>query len=308
MKNNAISVEMAGLMLDSPLLLSSGVLGLSASSLKSVADAGAGAVTSKSCGLNERAGHKCPAVLPFEHGVLNAIGLANPGVDEMVKEIQEYKRRSKTPLIASIFGSDVDEFGVVTEKIVSARPDMIEVNVSCPNVASEFGVPFGADIDICSRITRLVKDKSKGIPITVKLTANCPSIARIAKACEDNGADAITAINSIGPGMIIDVNVRKPVLSNKVGGVSGACVLPVSVRCVWDIYRTVKIPIIGGGGVTKPADALQMIMAGATAVGVGSGLYKNGPELFEEINQGIKTYLHENKMTRIDSLIGAAHG
>ncbi|OQA07515.1 MAG: Dihydroorotate dehydrogenase B (NAD(+)), catalytic subunit [bacterium ADurb.Bin374] len=309
MNTNPLTVKMAGLELASPLVLSSGILGISASSLGLAARNGAGAVTSKSCGLSERSGHKCPTVLPFEHGILNAVGLSNPGVDVMAQEISEYRKRfgSQAPVIASIFGASVEEFGEVAERIAAARPDMIEVNVSCPNVASEFGQPFGADPAACARITSLVRKKVGKIPLSIKLTSSCASIGTVAKVCEDNGADAITAINSIGPGMLIDLNVRKPVLSNRTGGVSGACILPIAVRCVWDIYRSVKIPIIGGGGVMQASDALQLIMAGASAVGIGSAVYKPGLAVFNRINGGIMQYINSNSIQSFSSLVGAAH-
>ncbi len=307
-ENNPLRVSIGKIRLSSPLVLCSGILGLSASSLKRVADEGAGAVTTKSCGLKERPGHPCPAIIPFEHGLLNAVGLSNPGVAEMVREVGDFRSRTSTPVIASVFGANIEEFGIVTEKIAEAKPDMIEVNISCPNVASEFGLPFGSDPNACAQITKLVRKKAGKIPVSMKLTANCPSIAQIAKICQDNGADAITAINSIGPGMLVDVNVRKPVLANRTGGVSGPCILPIAVRCVWDIFRAVKIPIIGGGGVSTPEGALQMILAGATAIGIGTGVFPKGLSVFNEINDGIRAFMREKKITKLSSLIGGAHG
>jgi len=304
---NHLNVSLGVIELASPLVLSSGILGMSASSLGLAARSGAGAVTTKSCGLSERAGHKCPNVLPFAHGLLNAVGLSNPGVDVMAQEIIEYRRTPQAPLIASIFGATIEEFGDVAERIATAHPDMIEVNVSCPNVASEFGRPFGTDPAACARITSLVKRKAGKIPVSIKLSPSCVSIGAMAKVCEDNGADAITAINTVGPGMLIDLNVRKPILSNKTGGVSGACILPIAVRCVWEIYRSVTIPIIGGGGVTATSDALQLIMAGASVVGIGSGVYKPGLSIFNSINEEIMNYLDTNNIPSISSLIGAAH-
>lgn len=309
MNSNPLTVKIACLEMASPLVLSSGILGMSASSLGLAATNGAGAVTAKSCGISERSGHKCPTVLPFDHGILNAVGLSNPGVNVMAQEITEYRKRfgGKVPVIASIFGTSIEEFGEVAERMAVAQPDMIEVNVSCPNVASEFGQPFGADPAACARITSLVRKKAGKIPVSIKLTSACASIGIMAKVCEDNGADAITAINSIGPGMLIDLNVRKPVLSNKTGGVSGACILPIAVRCVWDIYRSVKIPIIGGGGVTQVSDALQLIMAGASAVGIGSAVYKPGLTVFDRINGGIMEFIKDNAIQSLSSLVGAAH-
>lgn len=304
---NRLKVTLGKIELASPLVLSSGILGMSPSSLGLAARNGAGAVTAKSCGLSERAGHTCPNVLPFAHGLLNAVGLSNPGVDVMAQEIVEFRRTSQAPLIASIFGATIEEFGDVAEKIATAHPDMIEVNVSCPNVASEFGRPFGTDPAACARITSLVKRKAGKIPVSIKLSPSCASIGAMAKVCEDNGADAITAINTVGPGMLIDLNVRKPVLSNKTGGVSGPCILPIAVRCIWEIYRAVRIPIIGGGGVTQASDALQLIMAGATAVGIGSAVYKPGLTVFDRINGGIMEYIKDNAIQSLSSLVGAAH-
>ncbi|MFZ2958186.1 MAG: dihydroorotate dehydrogenase [Candidatus Ozemobacteraceae bacterium] len=302
-----LTTRLAGMTLRGPLVLSSGVMGLSAASLKRIAEAGAGAVTSKSCGLTERMGHKNPVIVPFAHGILNAVGLSNPGVEDMSREITQYKRETGVPLIASIFGTTIEEFGVVAEHVLSAKPDMVEVNVSCPNVAAEFGRPFGADPEACGRITRLIKEKAGKTPVTMKLTASCDSISRMARVCEDNGADAITLINSIGPGMLIDLNVRRPLLSNRSGGVSGACVLPIAIRCVYDVFRVVKIPLIGGGGVETAEDALQLIMAGATAIGIASGLYKGGIEVFDTINREIANFLKEKGVMKLSDLRGVAH-
>ena len=142
----------------------------------------------------------------------------------------------------------------------------------------------------------------------MKLSANFGAIARMAKVCEDQGADAITAINTVGPGMLIDLNARRPVLSNKVGGVSGPCILPIAVRAVWEIYRSVKIPIIGTGGVSCAADALQMVLAGASAVGIGSALAFDGLEKIASIHQGIEDYLSQKGLESLEAIRGAAHG
>ncbi len=305
---NPLAVRVAGVTFPSPLVLASGVMGLSASSLKRVADAGAGAVTTKSCGLEERKGHPCPTLLPFEHGLLNAIGLANPGVDEMAGEIAEFQARSSIPVIASIFGRTEAEFGEAAARLLArVRPALLEVNVSCPNVGSEFGQPFAADAAASARITGLVKARAGHVPVAVKLSLMCPSIAQVAKACAAAGADAITAINSVGPGMLIDPHVRRPILANQVGGLSGAAILPLAVRAVWDIARTVPLPIIGTGGVARPEDALQLILAGATAVGIGTGVYTGGLEVFGRINSFLADWLDREGLRSLDALRGAAH-
>ena len=300
--------DLAGLRLASPTVLASGILGLTASSALMVAEAGAGAITLKSCGLEPRAGHKCPSVLPWEHGLINAVGLSNPGVAMVAEEIAAYRQTCAVPVIASIFGKTVEEFGLVAHQIAQAQPDLIEVNVSCPNVESEFGVPFGLDLDITRRIIALVKSQSKDIPVSIKLSPNCAVIGRFARACQDEGADAITAINTVGPGMLIDINTATPVLSKVVGGLSGPAIMPVALRCVYDIYREVSIPIIGTGGITTADDAIRMLMAGATALGIGSAVYYRDLAVFAEINQGLERFLAIRGLDSTSQLTGMAHG
>jgi dihydroorotate dehydrogenase (NAD+) catalytic subunit len=304
----ALNTSLSGVRMDSPLVLASGVLGVTASSLRRVALAGAGAVTAKSCSLEPRQGHPAPCILPFDHGMLNAVGLSNPGVSETAKEVASYKQRCATPIIASVFAGSVEQFGEVTAGIATARPDLIEVNVSCPNVESEFGLPFGADFEATGKITRIVKEHAAGIPIAMKLTAQCPSLARMAQVCQDNGADAICAINTVGPGMLIDTEVARPILSNLMGGVSGGAIFPIALRAVWQIYRAVSIPIIGTGGVSTVDQVVQMLMAGATAVGIGSAVYQQGIHLFALLNQGLEDYLGERHLTGSGDLMGRAHG
>lgn len=297
-----------GVDLEYPLVLASGILGVTASSCKMVAEAGAGAVTLKSCSVAPRLGHPGPCVLPIDHGLLNAVGLSNPGARQTAHEIRDYMQRCPTPIIASVFAATVAEFGAVTEIIADVRPHLIEVNVSCPNVESEFGSPFGADEDTLAAVTGTVKRAAGDIPVSVKLTPNCRSIARMAQVAEQFGADAITAINTLGPGMFIDPNTRTPVLSNRVGGLSGPAILPIAVRCVYDIFKRVKIPIIGTGGVSSAADALQMIMAGASAVGIGTAVYTEGVEIFAGVNEGLAGFIEDKRLHSLDELRGCAHG
>lgn len=304
---NRLHVNIAGIELASPLVLASGIMGLSASSMERVAELGAGAVTAKSCGLEERKGHACPAILPFGFGLLNAVGLANPGVDDMIEELRTFRLQSEVPVFASIFGKTVDEFPEVAARIAEAMPSMIEVNVSCPNVASEFGRPFAADPELVGQITRKVRERVTDIPISIKLSLQCLSLAEVAKACADNGADAITAINSVGPGMIIDPNVRRPVLANRMGGLSGPAILPLAVRAVWEIAEAVSLPIIGTGGVETAEDVIQMVLAGATAVGVGTAVYTRGLAAFSSINSDLHVFMQERGINSLSDLKGAAH-
>lgn len=304
---NALAVQFAGISLESPLVLASGVLGTTASSLRRVAEAGAGAVTTKSCSLAPRKGHPAPCILPWKGGILNAVGLSNPGVDGALAEIAEYKRTCATPIFISIFAGSPAEFGELARRVAEAKPDLIEVNVSCPNVQSEFGVPFAADPEACGAVTRAVKAGAGNIPVAIKLSSQCASLARMAEVCQQNGADAITAINTVGPGMAIDTGTGRPVLSNLVGGVSGAAILPIAVRAVYEIRKAVDLPIIGTGGVSGADDALQLIMAGADAVGIGSGIYAGGLGLFGEIDRGLAGFLKERNLDAIEQVRGMAH-
>ena len=273
---NPLAVQIAGLALESPLVLASGVLGTTAASLRRVAQAGAGAVTTKSCSLAARPGHPAPCVLPWPGGLINAVGLSNPGVEAELEELAEYRRTCATPLFVSIFAGSADEFGRLARRVAAAKPDLIEVNVSCPNVESEFGAPFAADPEACGRVTRAVKENAGAVPVSIKLSAQCASLARMAVVCRQNGADALTAINTVGPGMWIDVGTGWPALSNRVGGVSCA------------------------------EDTLQLIMAGADAVGVGSGIYAGGIELFDEINRDLAAFLKESGFESLAQVRGLA--
>lgn len=302
-----LQVSVAGVTLSNPTVLASGILGMSASSAGFAARLGAGAVTFKSCGLDARKGHPGPAIVPFEHGLLNAVGLSNPGAEAMAAEIAEFRSRFKVPVFASIFGKTVEEFGRVAAIVAQANPHLIEVNVSCPNVESELGTPFGLDPGLTGEITRLVKLSAPGIPISIKLSPQAHGIGRLARACQDAGADAITAINTVGPGMIIDPVIRRPVLSNRVGGVSGGAILPVAVRCVYEIAAQVSIPIIGTGGVSRAEHALQLILAGATAVGIGTGLSEGGDDVFTDVCKGLSEYLDANGFSNLAQIRGVAH-
>ncbi len=302
-----LPVTLAGIKLHNPTVLASGILGVSASSAALAVAHGAGAVTLKSCGAEPRLGHRGPTILPVPGGLLNAVGLSNPGAAAVAHEIRDFRGRCEVPLVASIFGRTEAEFGEVAAIICDAHPALLEVNVSCPNVSSEFGTPFGLDHDATARITRIVKDIAGTIPVFIKLSPQAHNIGSLARRCQDAGADGITAINSVGPGMAIDVYTRRPILSNLSGGLSGRAVLPVAVRCVYEIAQNVSIPIIGTGGITTPEDALQMILAGATAVGIGTGVHSTGISIFQEVCRGLSEYLEESGFTGLDDIRGAAN-
>ncbi len=293
-----LTCELAGVKLRNPIVLASGILGTSATLLERAALAGAGAVTAKSCGPAPRAGHPNPVAVDWGHGLINAVGLTNPGAAEEAKLLAEARARLDAvgaPLIASIFAGTVAEFGAVTRTIAAARPHLIEVNISCPNVADDFGTPFAATEESAAAVTAAVKQNAGDIPITVKLAPNVPAIERIALAVVAAGADAITAINTM-PGMIIQPEAGRPVLANRTGGISGPALKPIALRCVAAIAHALSargcpVPIIGTGGVTTGRDAAEMIMAGATAVGVGSAVWYRGVEALEEIAQELAAFM-----------------
>lgn len=303
-----LTCEIAGVRLRNPLILASGIMGTHASLLVRAGRAGAGAVTTKSCGLAPRRGHVNPTVVDWGGGLINAVGLPNPGAWEEVRVLREAKPQLHAmgvPLIASIFGGTVEEFGLVAEVVSEARPDLIEVNISCPNVASEFGEPFSSSCASAVAVTHAVKEATD-IPIAVKLAPNVPDIAGIAQGVVEAGADAITAVNAM-PGMVIEIESGQPVLANKVGGISGPALKPIAVRCVYEIAQTVDVPIIGTGGVSTGADAIEMIMAGATAVGIGSAVYYRGVEVFDQIVEEMVDWLEKHGYRGLDEIRGMAH-
>lgn len=293
--------------LANPLVLASGVLGTSASLMERVAREGAGAVTSKSAGPEPRAGHPNPVALAWQGGVLNAIGLTNPGAREEVDVLREAGRRLRAmgvPLFASIFAPRVEDFAETAKTIAEAEPDLIEINISCPNVASEFGTPFSASEESAAEVTRAVR-QAVSLPLSVKLAPNVPQIGRIARAVVLEGADAITAINTM-PAMLIDAQAGKPVLSNLTGGLSGPALKPIALRCVWEIARSVSVPIIGTGGVSSGEDAAEMLMAGATLVGVGSAVWQHGPAVFGRIATELRDFMAREGYPDLASLLGKA--
>jgi dihydroorotate dehydrogenase (NAD+) catalytic subunit len=237
------------------------------------------------------------------------VGLTNPGAEAEVDVLTEAKLRLTplgVPLIASIFGGTPEEFARVARIIARARPDLIELNVSCPNVASEFGEPFAGDPAAAAAVTAAVKETVE-LPVAVKLAPNVPSIARVARAVVEAGADVITAINTM-PGMVIDAVSGRPVLSNRVGGISGPALKPIALRCVYEITQAVAVPVIGVGGVTSGVDAAEMIMAGAMAVGVGSAVYYRGVEALGQIRDELATFMAEHGYDRVEEMRGMAHG
>jgi dihydroorotate dehydrogenase (NAD+) catalytic subunit len=285
-------------------MLASGILGYSAETLKSIVEGGAGAVVTKSVGLKPRVGYANPTIVQTSCGLINAMGLPNPGIDEFVKEIREAKTVLNVPLIVSVYGFSAEEYATVAKKAVDAGANAVELNVSCPHVR-ETGSEVGQNPKILAEVVGKVKavvDK----PVFVKLSPNVTSIAETAEAAVKAGAKAITAINTV-KAMAIDTETGMPILSNKIGGLSGQAIKPIAVRCVYEIYEQVKVPIVGCGGITNWRDAVEFLLAGAKAVQIGTAVAIKGPNVFKAVNQGIDAYLKRNDFRSVDEIVGLSH-
>ena len=274
-----------------------------AGSMKRIADCGAGAIVTKSIGLKPREGYPNPTIVELEYGLLNAMGLPNPGIENFSEEIKKLKQ-PKVPIIGSIFGSNENEFVELAKKMESYGADAVELNMSCPH-AKGYGAEIGSDPKLVNEITSKVKDSIR-IPVFVKLSPNLMNIVDIAKAAEKGNADGLVAINTV-KAMKIDLDLKMPVLANKVGGYSGKAIKPIGIRCVYDISENVNIPVIGVGGVTDGEDALEYIMAGASAVQIGSGLYYREIDIFKKICKEIEAWMKENNYNNLTELVGVAH-
>lgn len=300
-----LTVNLAGIQLMNPVISASGVLGTTKALLRRVAENGAGAVTIKSVSMQPREGHKNPTVITFEAGMLNAVGYSNPGVEKAVREFSNLQDVG-VPVIASVVGTEKEDFVRVVEGLSPQKFSAIEIPLSCPHTPG-FGLLAGQGTpEATSSITSAVRRITK-LPLFIKLSPNIPEICTIAKAAEDAGANAITAVNSMGPGMIINIEARRPVLSFRVGGVTGDALRPIAIRCVYDLYKAVKIPIIGVGGISTGRHAIEMMMAGASAVGIGTAVYYRGIGVFKKVCDEMVLWMQENGFDGLHRIIGAAH-
>ncbi len=298
-----LNTKLCGVELRNPTILASGILGVTKDSVERIGKAGAGAVTLKSLCHEERVGNNNPTMFADERVFMNAVGLPGQGIDNALKDFMRLDNLS-VPVIGSVYGYKIEQFGQVTKKMASLKPAIIEVDISCPHL--DYGKPYDADPKLTAEVTREVKKHSDKIPVSIKLSPNVHDIKEIAHAAERSGADAITAINTV-TAMVIDIDARMPILANKIGGMSGPALKPVAVRCVYEIYETVKIPIIGTGGVTYGKDAIEMVMAGATGVGIGSGVYYRGLNIFKKVCDEMEQWMKKNKVKNLDDVRGIAH-
>ncbi len=296
-----LEINLSLLKLKSPIILASGILGVSFSSMKRVINAGAGAVTTKSIGPKPRKGYKNPSIIEIYPGTfMNSVGLGNPGIDDFILEIKEIKENN-IPLIVSVFGGTKEVYLEVATKAEKAGADAIEINISCPHaeVAS-----IGIDKDLTYKIVKYIKEHLSK-PLFVKLNPNVTNIEEIALAAEKGGADGVVAINTL-TALKIDVNTKRPILSHGSGGLSGKAIHPIAIKKVYDLYKTLKIPIIGCGGIDSWEDVIEFFLAGASAVQIGTALYRE-IEIIKEINKGIIQYLKDNQYKSINDIKGLAH-
>ena len=304
--SNPLSVDFCGLSFNSPLVLLSGCVGFGEeyTRVKGFSNRDVGAICLKGTTQEPRLGNPPHRVFETPMGMLNAIGLQNPGVDHVIREILPTLDFSETRFIANVSGSTVDEYHEVTRRFDDSPIDAIEINISCPNV-KEGGVAFGNDPDMSARVVAACR-RATDKPLITKLSPNQTDIAENARRCIDAGSDAFAVINTL-MGMAIDIETRRPVIGNNQGGLSGPAIKPIALLKVHQVYQVCKphgIPIIGQGGVTTVDDAVEFLIAGATAVGVGTALFYD-PLVCRTLNAGIRTYLERHGLLDLGALIGS---
>jgi dihydroorotate dehydrogenase (NAD+) catalytic subunit len=299
-----LRVHVAGIELANPFILASGIWGESGASLVGAHRAGAAAVVTKSIGLHPRAGYPNPTVETYDRwGFLNAMGLPNPGIEEYPGEIA-LARGEGVPVIGSVFAGDAAEFAHVARRMATTGVLAIELNLSCPH-AEGLGSEIGCDPEAVEEITRAVVHAVR-LPVIAKLTPNTHDIAALATAAERGGAAAVSAVNTLRA-LSIDVRLRRPTLSHGMGGLSGSALKPVGLASVWQIYRAVRIPVIGIGGIMNARDALEYVMAGARAVQVGTAVAFDGIQVFGTLVRELDALLGELGIQRLEDAVGAAH-
>ena len=294
------SVTIAGVTLKNPVMTASGTFGSGAEYSEFVDLNKLGAVVTKGVANVPWPGNPTPRIPETHSGMLNAIGLQNPGIDLFCKRDIPYLKQFDTKIIVNVCGKSTEDYLQVVERLGNEPVDMLEINISCPNV-KEGGIAFGQDPKAVEAITKAVKAKAKQ-PVIMKLSPNVTDITVMAKAAEAGGADAISLINTL-TGMKIDINRQCFALANKTGGLSGPAIKPIAVRMVYQAANAVSIPVIGMGGIACAEDALEFILAGASAISIGTANFFN-PYAAEDTVQGIEAYMREKKVARLTDLIG----
>ena len=299
-----LAVRCAGVSLRNPFLLASGVWGESGDSLAGAWNAGAGGVITKSIGATARPGYPNPTIETYDHwGLLNAMGLPNPGIEEYPREIAIAQRAGAT-VVGSIFAGDPKGFAQLAERMAATGVVALELNLSCPH-AEGFGTEVGGTPEDVERVVRAVTEVVR-IPVIAKITPNTNDPAGLALAAERGGAAAVSAINTLRA-IAIDVRLRRPVLAHGIGGLSGPAIKPVGLACVWQIFQKVSIPVIGIGGIATAEDALEYVMAGARALEVGTQVTFDGIGVFGRLAQDLSGLLDELGFSRLEDAVGVAH-
>lgn len=298
-----LSVDFAGVTMKNPVTTASGTFGSGAEYGEYVDLSRLGAVTTKGVANVPWPGNPTPRVCETYGGMLNAIGLQNPGIDVFVERDIPYLKRYDTRIIVNVCGHTTEEYLEVVERLADQDVDLLEINISCPNV-KEGGIAFGQNPKLVEQITAEIKKKAKQ-PVIMKLSPNVTDITETAKAAEAGGADALSLINTL-TGMKIDINRRRFALANQTGGMSGPAVKPVAVRMVYQVAHTVKLPVLGMGGICTAEDALEFIMAGASMVAVGTANFNN-PTATVDVIEGIEQFMKEHHIEDIHELIGCVH-
>lgn len=295
-----LSVNLAGVTLKNPVITASGTFGFGREYNALYPISRLGGISCKGTTLHERPGNPPPRIAETPSGILNSVGLQNPGVDAFIREDLPWLKEQGTVVIANLAGSVVSDYCQAAEKLDETAVDMIELNISCPNV-KQGGASFGTSCTSAQEITAAVR-KVTSKPLIVKLTPNVTSISEIAAAVEAVGADAVSLINTL-TGMRIDIKTRRPVLRNNTGGMSGPAVFPVAVRMVWETAQRVNIPVIGMGGIASWEDAVEMMLAGASAIQVGTALFADAYAPLKII-EGLERYLEEHHLQSVTELTG----
>lgn len=298
-----LSVKLGPITLHNPVIAASGTFGYGTEYQDYYEVNRLGAVIVKGTTLENKTGNLPPRIIETPAGMLNAIGLENPGINAFLKQHLPWLREHQVAVILNIAGNTIDEYARICS-LVEGNHDIlaIELNISCPNVAKG-GLQFGTDPDTVEQVVKAVKAETS-IPIIPKLSPNVTDIIQIAQAAKAGGADAVSMINTL-MGMAVDIKKRKPVLGNVFGGLSGPAIKPVALRMIYQVYQAVDIPILGGGGIMSTADALEFIMVGASAISVGTGLFVK-PLLPLEIIDGLSNYMAENHLSSLEEIRGAA--
>ncbi|WP_461866032.1 dihydroorotate dehydrogenase [Thermococcus sp.] len=296
----SLEVELFGLRFENPLILASGINDKTPEQWIRAHEEGAGGVVTKSIGIKPRAGYDNPTIVELPYGLINAMGLPNPGWEGFLEMVKGYS--FDFPLIISIFGGTPEEFAFLAEKLGNVA-DAFELNLSCPH-AKGYGMEIGQKPENVYEVVKAIKEVTDK-PVIAKLTPNIDDITKLGLAAEKAGADAVSAINTL-KAIAIDIYARRPILSNRVGGYSGPGVKPVALRAVYDLAKALDIPVIGIGGITTWQDAVEFLLAGASALQIGTAVSFRGWKVFREINGGIKAYLESEGFSSVREIVGLA--